>query len=145
MRDLERAAVDRTRVARDAARDDAEAFGAVLFAAIEQDLDTDADAEERLAGARDIVAQNLDEAESVQIFHRGAGRADARQNHAIGGDDAFGAICNFRFMTEEFERALNAGEVSGFVINDCDHRFIQKSDNSWSRIATQGGVRGVET
>jgi hypothetical protein len=48
-------------------------------------------------------------------------------------------------MTEEFERALNTRKISGLVINDCDHRFIQKSDNSWSRIATQGGVRGVET
>ena len=106
----------------------------------EQDLDTDADAEERLAGARDIVAQNLDESERAQIFHRGARCTDARQNHAIGGDDTLGAVCNFRLMPEEFERALNAGQVAGFVIDDCDHRFIQKSDNSWSRIATQGGI-----
>src|SRR5580704_18938075 len=45
LRDLQRAAVDRSRIARDAPRDDAKAFGAVLFAPIEQNLDADADAE----------------------------------------------------------------------------------------------------
>ncbi len=123
LRDLERTSVDRARIARDAARDDAEAFGAVLFAAIEQDLDPDADAEERLAGARYVVAQNLDESERAQIFHRGACCSDTRKYHAVGGDDALGAIGDLGFMAEEFQRALNAGEVAGLVIDDCDHRF----------------------
>jgi hypothetical protein len=26
-------------------------------------------------------------------------------------------------MSEEFQRALNAGEVAGLVIDDCNHRF----------------------
>ena len=142
MRNLERAAVDRARIARDAARDDAEAIGAVLLAAIEQDLDTDADAEERFAGAGDVVAKNFDESERAQIFHRGAGRSDPRQYHAIGGDDTLGAIGYLGFMAEELERALNAGQVAGFVIDDCDHGSARRSDHSWSRIATQGGRVG---
>jgi hypothetical protein len=30
-------------------------------------------------------------------------------------------------MAEEFECALNAGEVAGFVIDDCDHSSVQRS------------------
>ena len=123
LRNLQRTSVDRSRIARDAARHDPEAFGGVLFAAIEQDLDPDADADERFAGASYVVAENLDEPERAQIFHRGAGRADAGQNHAVGCNDALGAIGDFGFMAEEFQRALNAGKVAGLVIDDCNHRW----------------------
>ncbi len=96
----------------------------VLFAAIEQHLDADADAEERLAGAGDIVAEDVDESERAQVFHGRAGGADAGEDHAIGGDDSLGAIGDFTLVAEEFEGALDAGEVAGFVIDDCDHGLI---------------------
>src|SRR5277367_2029557 len=124
LRNLERTAVERARITGDAAGDDAEAFGGVLFTAIEQHLDADADAEERLAGAGDVVAQHVDESERAQIFHGGAGGADAGEDDAIGGGDALGAIGYFGLMTEKFERALNAGQVAGFVVNDCYHGRI---------------------
>ena len=74
-----------------------------------------------------LVAENFDESERAQIFHRGAGGSDSRQDYAIGGDDALGAIGNLGLMAEEFECALNAGEVAGFVIDDCDHGCVQRS------------------
>ena len=119
------------------ARNDPKAFAVVFFAAIEQDLDTDADAEERFAGASDVVTQSLGESERAQIFHGSAGRSDARQDHPIGSDDALGAIGNFGIVAKEFQRALNTGEVAGLVIDNCDHRFNPEKDHSWSRIGTQ--------
>src|ERR1017187_980721 len=64
LRDLERTAVNRARVAHDAASDNAEAIGLVLFAAIEQHLDADADAQKWFAGAGYVIAENFDESES---------------------------------------------------------------------------------
>src|ERR1035437_9714612 len=73
LRVLERAAVNRARIAHDTASDNAEAIDIALFAAIEQQLDADADAQEWFTGAGYVVAENFDESESAQIFHRGAG------------------------------------------------------------------------
>ncbi len=76
LRHLERTAVDRVGKARDASGDYPETIGAVLFAAVEEHLDSDTDAQEGLTGTRDIVAQHRSEAEGVEVLHGSAGSAD---------------------------------------------------------------------
>ena len=122
LRNLERTAVESCRKAHHAARDDAEATRVVLLAAIQQHLDPDADAEERLAGADDVVAQHLVESERAQVFHRRARRADAGQDHAVGGAHALGAVGDLAGMAEMLQRACDAGQIARLVIDDCDHR-----------------------
>src|SRR5260370_41523112 len=85
LRHLERTAIDRAWKARDAAGDDAETIGAVLFAAVEQHLDSDTYAQEGLAGTPDVVAQHRCEAERAEALHGSAGSAAPRQAHAVGG------------------------------------------------------------
>ena len=57
LRHFERPPIDGRREAHDLAGNEPEALGVVLVAALHQDLDTDADAQERLAGRGDVLAQ----------------------------------------------------------------------------------------
>src|SRR5260370_36904144 len=118
LRHLERTAVDRAWKARDASGDDAETIGAVLFTAVEEHLDSDTDAQEGLAGTRDIVAQHGSEAEGVEVLHSSAGSADPRQDHAVSGADTLGTIGDFASMAEVFARPRDARGIPGVVIDD---------------------------
>jgi len=123
LRHLQRTSVERARVARDAAGDDAEAIGAILFAAIEQDLDTDADAEKGLP-ARATSSRSTSASLSARRFSMVApAGTDAGQDHAIGGADFFRAIGYLARMAEVLERAFDARKVAGFVIDDRNHGF----------------------
>src|SRR5260370_2362614 len=67
--DFERTAVDGRRKARHASRDNSKAAGVVLLASIEQHLESHADAEEGLAAAGEVVAQDLVEFQRAQATH----------------------------------------------------------------------------
>src|SRR5208283_3033694 len=119
--DFQRMAIDSRGVAPDLPADNTETVGAILFAVIEQYLNTEADAEEGLASACYVVAQDADEAKRTQILHGGTGSAHAGQNNVIGGADPFRAISNLAAMAQMLEGARHAGEIARPIINDRDH------------------------
>ena len=61
---------------------------AALFAAVEEELQPEADAHERLAG-RDVIAQRVHEPARLQDVHRAAVRADAREYQPVRARDLF--------------------------------------------------------
>src|SRR5579863_3085090 len=126
LRNLERPPVERPRVLPDLARNDAEAIRVVLVAMAQQYLDADADAEKRLARARDVVTQNLCEPQAMQIFHRGAGCANTRQDHTLGRAESLGLVGYFAPMPQKFECASNAGKIARPVVDDRYHSTARR-------------------
>src|SRR6266849_9632935 len=83
LRYFERPSVERRWVAYHASRNDPEAARAILFAVIEQYLDTDTDAKKALARRDHVVPQDLGDAQPIQIFHRGPRRPHTGENNAL--------------------------------------------------------------
>ena len=105
-----------------AAGQDPEGLGAVLVAALEQQLEAEADAEER-AIRRDPGADRLDEAAVAQPVHRGSGRADARHDAAGPGRRCRSPVtARWTRAPAVVERLLDRDEVAGAVVDDGDAR-----------------------
>ena len=87
---------------------------AVLVRPVERELQTQADAEHR-ASRRDARSQRLVVAALAQARHRGARRADARQDGEIGVSDVVDDP-----RAEALERELDRADVAGAVLADRD-------------------------
>ncbi len=111
------------RKANDLALENAQPGGATVefLALFEQSLVTDADAQERSAGM-DEVAARFEQFLFAQRVQAVIKRADARQHSGARLLQAgrFGHQPHIR--VQETECLMNAAEVSGTVIQQCDHK-----------------------
>ena len=104
--------------------DEAETFGPrALLAAVEEDLQADADAEQRLAGG-DRLLEHGDQAALFEVLHAVAKGADARQHDLRGLADHAFVTRHADVRAERDERLLGAEEIADAVINDCNHGIL---------------------
>ena len=100
------------------AGDDAEALHpSALLAAVEQQLQAEADAHERLAG-RDVVLDGVDEPARREDVHGGPVRADAREDELVRGGDARGVVHGLDREAQGLDGVANAPNVAGAVVQE---------------------------
>ena len=122
--------------------DDAESFHAPgLFAAVEQELEAEADAHERLA-AGDVVFDWIDEAARFEDVHRGAVRADAREDELVRGGDARGVVHGLDREPEGLDGVADAPDVAGAVVQEGHLAFGFSRGDEDGRAARYGRDAG---
>lgn len=118
VRDLEvvRGAVDGE--ADDFADDEAQALvEAVFFAEVGEELEAQADAEERFAGLGEVF-DGAGEVSGVEDFHGVLKGSDAGNDELIGRLDLLGSGDDLRGITHTFKGLLNAAEIGHAVVDD---------------------------
>jgi hypothetical protein len=104
----------------DGARHPSEARRVAFLAVVEQDLQPDADPEERHAGA-DARGERRDEPLLLERRDRGGGRAHPRQDDALRRRDRRGRVDQSARNAEVLQRILDTRRVSGPVVDHVDH------------------------
>ena len=97
----------------------AERLRPVLVARLEQQLQPEAHAEERLV-RRDPADDRVDEAGVAEAVHRGRGRPDARDDDRVGAIDRVRVAGDDDLGTGGGQPLLDADEVAGAVVDDRD-------------------------
>ena len=107
-----------------AAGQDPQGLGAVLVAALEQQLEAEADAQERAIGV-DPGPDRLEEAALAKPVHRRSGRADARDHQEVRVVDVVAGRRAADAGSGGRERLLDRHQVAGAVVHDDDARRIR--------------------
>jgi hypothetical protein len=95
--------------------------GPVFVAAVEEQLEPEADAEERPV-ARDPVTDRVDEAVVPEAGHRGRGGPDARNDDRVGVAHGVPVASHGDRRANRGQRLLDAHEVARPVVDDRDPR-----------------------
>src|SRR6266550_3988584 len=104
-----------------AAPDRAQGLGAVLVAAIEQQLQPKADPEEPPVGLQP-GPDRADQSGRLQPRHGGRSRADSRDNEQLHIAQVFGPSDQAGLGSRDFQPARDAYQVAGAVVDDPDER-----------------------
>ena len=115
-----------------AAREDAEGGRAVLVAAVEQQLEPEADAQERPIPL-DPVADRVDQAGPRQARHRRRRGPDARHDQRVGVPQAALVARHGDGGADSGQRLLDAHEVARPVVDDRDPRAVRSRRRSPER------------
>ena len=95
-------------------------FGVALFLMAEQELHPKTDAKKWRAAIDDLM-NDRDEVLFFEAVHGVTGRADAGQNHAIGGANHIGIGGDDGFLAGGLQGAADRAEIAGSVINYGNH------------------------
>ena len=112
--------------AQDFAGQDAQSFHAGTFlTGLEQQLLAQADAQKGDSFIRHMV-DDLFQIELPDPGHGVPESADARQDDPVRAGYDIPVSGQDRFPAQIFDGVINAFDIAGFIINDCDHIFIPR-------------------